>query len=422
MKQRILAILLSLTMIFTLVPTAWAADTLDEAQATAQEGNNTTGEGTQENPWDISAEGEGNDVTAYLTVNNNHAENPTYTLTIFGSGAMADYETKGTPWYNDRGSITKIILPEGLTRIGKSAFLQTAITEIKIPDTVTSIGQNAFWNCNKIVTEIPASVTELGETAFFGTFNVTVAANNPSYSAVGKIIYDKNQTKLIQASQDIEGSLLIPETVEEIGAFAFYGCSNVSGELVIPDSVQIIGHAAFYGTGITSLKLGTNVQTIDDSAFQSCTSLAGELTIPDSVQTIGKNAFAKASNSDNKNKISAITLGSGVKSVGDSAFLGCSSVTSLTMSEGLESIGQYAFEDLSALSGDLNIPSTVTTIGNYAFWGCTGLNGTLTIGGELKSVDAGFFSSGSIAANGFTAVGLRDGVETIGENAFANWA
>ena len=363
---------------------------------------------------------EGNNITWQLTQNNQDNQNPTYTLTLTGSGAMADYETQGTPWYNYRESITEIILPEGLTRIGKSAFLQTAITKVTIPDTVTSIGQNAFWNCNTIDTEIPANVTELGETAFYGTFKVTVAEDNPNYSAVGKIIYDKNQTKLLQVSQDIEGTLSIPETVEEIGAYTLYGCSDVTGELVIPDSVRIIGDAAFYGTGITSLKLGANVQTIGNNAFQGCTALTGALTIPDSVQTIGAYAFAQAN--ETGNGISAITLGSGVKSVGDYAFYGCSSVTSLTMNEGLESIGQYAFRDLSALSGDLNIPSTVTTIGDGAFRGCTGLSGTLTIGGELKSVDAGFFSSGAVAADGFTAVVLRDGVETIGENAFASWA
>lgn len=363
---------------------------------------------------------EGNNITWELTQNNGDSGKPTYTLTLTGSGAMADYETQGTPWYSYRESITEIVLPEGLTRIGKSAFLQTAITDVTIPDTVTSIGQNAFWNCNTIETEIPASVTELGETAFFGTFKVTVAEDNPSYSAVGKIIYDKNQTKLIQASQDIEGVVSIPETVEEIGAYTFYGCSEVSGALVIPDSVRIIGNSAFYGTGITSLKLGANVQTIGNNAFQGCTSLANELTIPDSVQTIGDYAFAQTS--DTGNKITAITLGSGVKSVGAYAFWGCSCVTSLKMNEGLESIGMWAFKGLSQLSGDLDIPSTVKTIGEGAFRDCTSLNGTLTMGGALKSVDGTPFGYDDNEADDFTKVVLRDGVEKIGENAFSAWA
>lgn len=321
-----------------------------------------------ENSMSGSCGAEGNNVTWALTQNNEDSTKPTYTLTLTGSGAMADYETRDTPWYNYRESITKIELPDGLTRIGKSAFLQTAITEVNIPDTVTSIGQNAFWNCNTIKTEIPASVTELGETAFYGTFEVTVAEDNPSYSAEGKIIYDKNQTKLIQASQGITGTLSIPGTVEEIGAYAFNACDKVTGALVIPDSVRVIGNAAFYGTGITSLTLGANVQTISDSAFFNCTSLAGELTIPDSVQTIGASAFTQQTG-NNHNQISAIKLGSGVTSVGEFAFNNCSSVTSLTMNEGLESIGKNAFSGLSALSGDLNIPSTVTTIGDGAFRG-----------------------------------------------------
>ena len=54
----------------------------------------TAEEGTQENPWDISAEGEGNNITAYLEKNNGDESTPTYTLVISGSGAMADFLTR----------------------------------------------------------------------------------------------------------------------------------------------------------------------------------------------------------------------------------------------------------------------------------------------------------------------------------------
>ena len=72
MKKRLLSAILSLCMLLTMAPTvAFAADN----------------EGTQEHPWDISADGEGNSVTAYLQSNDNN----TYTLNISGSGAMKDF-------------------------------------------------------------------------------------------------------------------------------------------------------------------------------------------------------------------------------------------------------------------------------------------------------------------------------------------
>ena len=367
------------------------------------------------------AEGNEDAVTWKLEQNNSDSSDPTYTLTISGNGDMADYETNGTPWASYKNSITKIVLNEGLTRIGKSAFLQTAITDITIPETVTSIGQNAFWNCNTIKTEIPASVTELGETAFFGSFDVTVSEDNPAYCGENNIIYNKDKTELIQASQKIQGEVTIPKTVQTIGAFAFYECTDTSGQLTIPDSVETIENAAFYGTGITSLTLGGSVQTIGKNAFAACTSLAGELVIPDSVTTIEKSAFSRK-DINNTNQISNIRFGKSVKTVGENAFLGCTSVTSLQLNEGLQEIGQYAFKDLTALTGDLSIPATVTTIGEGVFLGCTSLNGTLTIGGELTEIDGVLLDKlvGANIVDNFTAVILREGVTTIGDDAFDN--
>ena len=364
---------------------------------------------------------DGNDVTWALTVNNDDTSNPTYTLTISGKGDMADYGTQDTPWYSKRQSITQVNLPDGLTRIGKSAFLQTGITNITIPNTVTSIGQNAFWNCNTIKTEIPASVTELGETAFFGTFNVTVSKSNPAYCCENNIIYNKDKTELIQASQHISGAVIIPETVQTIGAYAFYGCTDLTGDLAIPDSVKTIDNAAFYGTGITALTLGKEVQTIGESAFAACTDLTGDLVIPDSVTTIGESAFSRK-DPKNTNKISSIQFGKNVKTVGDCAFLGCTNVASLRLNEGLQEIGRYAFKDLTELTGGLFIPATVTKIGDGAFHGCTKLKGCLTIGGALPQIDGKLLDRviGEEVTKRFTSVVLREGVTAIGDDAFDN--
>lgn len=136
-------------------------------------------------------------------------------------------------------------------------------------------------------------MTELGETAFFGTFNVTVSKSNPAYCCENNIIYNKDKTELIQASQHISSAVIIPETVQTIGAYAFYGCTDLTGDLAIPDSVKTIDNAAFYGTGITALTLGKEVQTIGESAFAACTDLTGDLVIPDSVTTIGESAFSR---------------------------------------------------------------------------------------------------------------------------------
>ena len=69
-------------------------------------------------------------VTWKLTQNNTDTANPTYTLTISGSGAMADYDPAGAaPWCsaltNDayKTQITKIVIGKDITTIGNNAFV-----------------------------------------------------------------------------------------------------------------------------------------------------------------------------------------------------------------------------------------------------------------------------------------------------------
>ena len=84
MKKRLLSAILSFCMLLTMAPTvAFAADGDDEAANTISLADATETSGT--------CGAEGNNVTWKLTQNNEGNENPTYTLTISGSGAMADY-------------------------------------------------------------------------------------------------------------------------------------------------------------------------------------------------------------------------------------------------------------------------------------------------------------------------------------------
>ena len=388
MKKRLLSAILSLCMLLTMAPTvAFAADGDDEAAPQI----NSVLEG--------SCGAEGDNVTWKLTPNNEGSENPTYTLTISGSGAMADYTVYGAPWHVALGAkenrkqtnqINKIELPSGLTRIGDNAFLQASVTDVKIPDTVISIGTNAFWNCNTIQTTIPASVQELGATAFYGTFVVNVDANSPYFYSEedGKILYNKDKTTLYQVSQDCTGNFTIPSTVTTINNFAMNGCAKVTGELVIPDSVQTIGRSAFEGTGFTSLNLGNSVKEIGVSAFYNCATMTGNLVIPASVTTIGKNAFAKTGFNGKLDfqaqieefpaaifkelNFTSVSFSDSVKTIGDHAFENCKLLTTVTFGQGLETIGSFAFEG-SGISGKLIFPDSLKRIKDYAFSNCLGI-------------------------------------------------
>ena len=376
MKRRFFAMLLSLAMLFTLAPTAFAADS-----------------GTPVMNGTCGTTGNESDVTWELKQNNEGNESPTYTLTISGSGAMADYTVGGAPWHvalgaaANRKQINEIELSSGLTRIGDNAFLQASVTNVKIPDTVISIGTNAFWNCNTIQTTLPASVQELGATAFYGTFVVNVDANNPYFCSEedGKILYNKDKTTLYQVSQDCTGNFTIPSTVTTINDFAMNGCAKVTGELAIPDSVQTIGRSAFEGTGFTSLNLGKSVKEIGVSAFYKCNTMTSDLVIPASVTTIGANAFIGTGFNGKLEfqaqmeefpaaifqglNFASVSFSDSVKTIGDRAFQNCTQLKTVTFGQGLETVGQYAFYN-SGLSGALTFPDSLKKIDTYAFAEC----------------------------------------------------
>ena len=103
------------------------------------------------------------------------------TLTIDGGGEMFDYDADPArknlpPWSEEElqkrfgmenVSITKIVLKNGITRIGDAAFAGMKITEVNIPETVTSFGAFSFKNCESLKkVEFPATLTEIGREAF----------------------------------------------------------------------------------------------------------------------------------------------------------------------------------------------------------------------------------------------------------------
>ena len=142
-------------------------------------------------------------------------------------------------------------------------------------------------------------------------------------------------------------SITIPNSVTEIGDYAFANCDSITS-VTIPDSVTVMGVGAFQGcdnlqvvimgtgvtyvsshefegcTALTSVTIGSNVTLIDDSAFENCTSLSS-ITIPNSVTTIGENAFKGCTS------LNDITIPSGVTTIDSGAFSGCTSMTSITV-------------------------------------------------------------------------------------------
>ena len=113
MKKQVLSVFFALCLIFTLLPVSAFADTVKSGTC----GNDLT--------WALDDAG---------------------TLTISGTGEMDNYyDIDGIPWYDDSESIVKVVVEDGVTSIGSSAFYGcSSLASVTIPDSVTSIGEGAF--------------------------------------------------------------------------------------------------------------------------------------------------------------------------------------------------------------------------------------------------------------------------------------
>ena len=230
--------------------------------------------------------------------------------------------------YNGPGG--EVVIPEGVTKIGKTAFEGCkGLTGVTIPTGVTEIGVAAFFGCTGLTSvTIPAGVTEIGQSAFYGCTGLT--------------------------------SVTIPESVTKIGVTAFKGCMGLTG-VTIPESVTGIGGHAFSGcTGLISVTISESVTEIGEGIFSGCTGLRHIEIAPENMQFSIKNGLM-------------------ISEREHCVIFGMGSLISVTIPESVTRIGGHAFSGCTGLIS-VTIPESVTEIGWYAFEGCTGLTSVTILG------------------------------------------
>lgn len=301
------------------------------------------------------------------------------------------------------------------------------ISSTKIPNSVKIIGDSAFEGCSQLTSiEIPSSVTKIGDKAFFSCKNLTNITIPSSISSTGKSSFsfceslkfneydnayylgnEENPYLLLVRTKEKITTCNINENTKIICESAFSQNDIVSIE--IPSNVKSIGDSAFFLCDeLTNIKLSSGLINIEDKAFRCCYKLTS-IEIPSSVTKIEGNILLDCQNLtsiivDSKNKVydsrnncnaiietSTNTLMAGclstkipnnVTCIGDSAFLGFSSLTSIEIPSSVTYIGKSAFSGCNSLKS-IKIPSSVTSISAYLFFGCRSLN-NIIYGGTIE--------------------------------------
>lgn len=354
-------------------------------------------------------------------------------LTISGTGAMADYNggvaNSCAPWYASREFIKNIVIDNGVTSIGNSAFYQgsniTSVTmgysvksigslaffycsnlkEVNLSNGITTIRSNAFQSCTALTSlVIPNSVTSIEREVFTGcsllsnivlSDNLTTIESNTFYSCVSLT------------------SVTVPNRVTSIQLHAFGGCSGLTS-VSLPNSLTSIGGWAFSGCNITSLTIGQNLSTIGQEPFSGCTALSR--IIVDSANPI----FDSRNNCNAIIETATNTLIVGCKNtiipntvtaIGDAAFLGCRSMTNIVIPNNVAQIGSYAFGYCTALTS-LVLPDSVIVEDGICFQ-CSGIENFKFPAGNTKIEDYSCYVCSSLES-----VEIPNCVTSIGDYVF----
>ena len=242
---------------------------------------------------------------------------------------------------------------------------------------------------------IPETIDKINEYAFYGSTIKSLIVND-NIKSIGACAF--SESKLLQSAK-------LSNNVANIGSGAFMNCSALAS-INIPDVLQTISKDTFYKcSSLTEVKIPETVHSIGISAFYECSNLT-EIKIPDNVEIIDKNAFYGCSGA------SSIIFGNKVETIGESAFQNCSKVSELNIPESVVSMGKNVFNSCSSLL-KISLPQSITAIPEGAFMNCQALheiaipNSILTIG------DNAFNGCGSIIS-----INIPDKVTTIGQSAF----
>lgn len=207
-----------------------------------------------------------------------------------------------------------------------------------IPDgVVIENGVLKKWPCNLIPIDgkviLPNSITEIGDSAFSGC----------------------NELSAIE----------IPNSVNKIGAYAFYGCKTLKN-VIIPGSVETIGNRAFYNcSALANVTLENGIRNIGEYAFADCSNLT-KVVVPNSVRNIGRNIFSDCSS------LETVKLSENITSISYEMFMNCYSLKSIEFSSSLTYADKYAFQNCKSLT-TLTFPKTFNMIFDSVFLGCSSL-------------------------------------------------
>ena len=184
-----------------------------------------------------------------------------------GPDAWYELSEDGTLVISGTGEITK--------KFGEDSAVQHKIKKIIMEEGIEKIGERAFAFCNAKEVDLPQTLKKMGKQAFYYTLIKTVNIP-PSVSEYGKDIF---------MHSDVETAYL-PDNMKEIPSGFFSECVKLQ-KVVWPSNLTKISAYAFSNCNFDKFHVPDTVQKIDQGAFYCCEKLK-TITIGKSVKKVSK--------------------------------------------------------------------------------------------------------------------------------------
>ena len=262
--------------------------------------------------------------------------------------------------FNGKKSLTSIVFPDVLKRIGSYAFADSGLKHsLYIPEGVVDIGYDAFARCDFTgVLTLPSTLKKIGgyafkECCFICPLNLPDGIEEIEYGCFEECRY-------------LYGYLILPSHLKKMGTYAFSGCMGLKGDLVIPKSLTVIPEGAFRSCWLGGrLQLHDGITIIDKEAFSN-NGFIGELELPESLTKLDGENFV------GNNFSGSLKIPKGLTSISEKAFQGCTFTGEVEIPDGVTYINKSAFAESEKLQ-KIILPSELRIIDDYAFENCKSL-------------------------------------------------
>lgn len=155
-------------------------------------------------------------------------------LTVSGTGDMADFAATGAPWAEYRDQIKLVILGQGVTSIGSSAFQDCKNLEtVSLPGSLTALGKAAFLRCGELTNvKLPASLKSVGEDCFTGCEKLELL----DLTGV--------PDEIMELRTSLEGTVTLPAGVKN--ARLRWALETAAGEIPCSEIAEVCGQEGGY--------------------------------------------------------------------------------------------------------------------------------------------------------------------------------